>query len=36
MEEKKAKNIHEVTVTIDGDEWKKKLDETFKKVIKSV
>ena len=36
MEEKKAKNIHEVTVTIDGDEWKKKLDETFKKVIKTV
>ena len=36
MKEKKAKNIHEVTVTIDGDEWKKKLDETFKKVIKTV
>ncbi len=36
MEENKAKNIHEVTVTIDGDEWKKKLDETFKKVIKTV
>lgn len=36
MAEKKAKNIHEVTVTIDGDEWKKKLDETFKKVIKTV
>lgn len=36
MAEKKAKNIHEVTVSFDGDEWKKKLDETFKKVIKTV
>ncbi len=34
--EKKAKNIHEVTVKINGDAWKKKLDETFKKVIKTV
>ena len=34
--EKKAKNIHEVTVEITGDEWAKKLDETFKKVIKTV
>lgn len=34
--EKKAKNIHEVTVEINGDAWEKKLDETFKKVIKTV
>lgn len=34
--EKKAKNIHEVTVEITGDEWAKKLDQTFKKVIKTV
>ena len=36
MAEKKAKNIHEVTISINGDEWKKKLDEAFKKVIKTV
>ena len=34
--EKKAKNIHEVKVEITGEQWKKKLDETFKKVIKTV
>jgi len=34
--EKKAKNIHEVTVEITGTEWEQKLDETFKKVIKTV
>lgn len=34
--EKKAKNIHEVTIEITGDEWQQKLDETFKKVIKTV
>lgn len=34
--EKKANNVHEVTITIDGDEWKKILDDTFKKVNKSV
>lgn len=34
--EKKAKNIHEITVEITGDEWSKKLDQTFKKVIKTV
>ncbi len=34
--EKKAKNIHEVTVEITGAEWEQKLDETFKKVIKTV
>lgn len=32
----KAKNIHEVTVTIEGDEWAKILEETFNKVIKTV
>ena len=32
----KAKNIHEITIEISGDEWKEKLDETFKKVIKKV
>lgn len=36
MAEKKAKNIHEVKVNITGDEWKKILDNTFKKVIKTV
>lgn len=34
--EKKANNVHEVTITIDGDEWKKILDDTFKKVNKTV
>ncbi len=34
--EKKAKNIHEVTVEISGEKWEQKLDETFKKVIKTV
>ncbi len=32
----KAKNIHEVTIEISGDEWNKILDNTFKKVIKTV
>ncbi len=36
MAENKAKNIHEVKVTITGDEWKKILDDTFKRVIKTV
>ena len=36
MAEKKAKNIHEVKVNITGDEWKIILDNTFKKVIKTV
>ena len=26
---KKANNVHEVTITIDGDEWQKILDDTF-------
>lgn len=34
--EKKAKNIHEVKIEITGDEWSKKVDEAFKKVIKTV
>lgn len=33
---KKANNVHEVTITIDGDEWQKILDDTFKKVNKTV
>ena len=34
--EKKAKNIHEVKIEINGDEWSKKIDDAFKKVIKTV
>lgn len=34
--EKKAKNIHEVKIEITGDEWSKKIDDAFKKVIKTV
>ncbi len=34
--EKKANNVHEVTVTIDGEKWNKILDDTFKKVVKTV
>ena len=33
---KKANNVHEVTITIDVDEWQKILDDTFKKVNKTV
>ena len=33
--EKKAKNIHEIKVEITGKDWEKKLDETFKKIIKA-
>ena len=36
MAEKKAKNIHEVTIEISGKAWEEKLEETFKKVIKKV
>lgn len=36
MEKKKAKNIHEIKIEITGDEWKRKLDETFNKVIKTI
>ena len=34
--EKKVKNIHEIKIEINGDAWVKKLDDTFKKVIKTV
>lgn len=36
MAEKKAKNIHEIKIEINGDEWVKILDNTFNKVIKTV
>ncbi len=34
--EKKAKNIHEIKIEITGEEWLKILDDTFKRVIKTV
>lgn len=34
--EKKAKNIHEVLITIEGDEWKSFLDKAFNKAVKEV
>ena len=34
--EKKAKNVHEILIEINGSDWQEKLDETFKKVIKKV
>lgn len=36
MAEKKAKNIHEIKIEISGEKWTKILDDTFKKVIKTV
>lgn len=36
MAEKKAKNIHEIKVEIKGEEWTKKIDEAFNKVIKEI
>ena len=36
MAEKKAKNIHEIKVEIKGEEWAKKIDEAFNKVIKEI
>ena len=36
MAEKKAKNIHEVRIEIKGEEWSKKIDDAFNKVIKTV
>lgn len=36
MAEKKAKNIHEIEIEFNGEDWKKVLDDTFKKVIKTV
>lgn len=32
----KAKNIHEITIEINGEEWEKALDSAFKKLIKKV
>ena len=32
----KAKNVHEYIIEINGDEWKKIIDNTFKKVVKTV
>ena len=34
--EKKAKNVHEILIEINGSDWQEKLDETFKKFIKKV
>ena len=31
-----TKNVHEITISIDGEKWKQILDETFKKVVKTV
>lgn len=36
MAEKKAKNIHEIEIEFNGEDWKKVLDDTFKKVVKTV
>lgn len=36
MAEKKVKNVHEITIDINGEKWEKILDNTFKKVIKTV
>lgn len=35
-EAKKAKNIHEIEISITGADWENKIDEAFKKVIKKV
>ncbi len=35
-EVKKAKNIHEIEITISDSNWQKKLDDAFKKEIKKV
>ena len=32
----KAKNVHEYIIEINGDEWKKIIDNTFKKVVKNI
>lgn len=32
----KAKNIHEISIEINGNEWKEKIDKAFNKVIKEV
>ena len=36
MAEKKAKNIHEIKIEVNGDKWLKKQDEAFNKIIKEV
>lgn len=33
---KKNNNIHEITINIEGEDWKKALDESFKKKVKNV
>ena len=33
---KKNNNIHEITINIEGEDWKKALDESFKKKVKKV
>ena len=33
---KKNNNIHEITINIEGEDWKKALDESFKKKVKDV
>ncbi len=34
--EKKDNNVFEITIKIDGEKWQKKLDEAFKKAVKTV
>lgn len=36
MAEKKAKNVHEILITIDGEEWNKIQDNAFEKAVKNV
>lgn len=36
MAENKAKNVHEISIEVNGEEWKKILDNTFKELIKTV
>lgn len=36
MAEKKPKNVHEIKIEIKGEDWSKKIDLAFKKVIKEV
>ena len=33
---KKKNNIHEITIKIEGEEWQKALDKSFKKKVKNV
>lgn len=33
---KKNNNIHEITINIEGEDWKKALDESFKRKVKNV